>query len=296
MVFNGEESFLVMANLREKVVERYLVYLLVVLTLAWPLIFNVELQPAYMKTADSAYSKVTELSGHDAVVVAIDFGPGTSAENKPQAKLIIEHLMRNRIPFAVTSLYVLASPYLKELPEEISRELHKEDPTQVWEYGRDWVNFGYLPSGSIQLQSLSKSDDWSEYLKFDAFGTSMKEIEVMGRFKTLSNVSMLVEITGLQGLLSAWLQFFQSSKHTPKFIHGCTSISIPEAFAFFSSGQLSGLFEGIAGAAWYEHLLKERFSNRDMVTAHRVNTGVSFAQILIVLLVIFGNLKGFIRK
>lgn len=278
--------------------ERNIVFGLIILVLSFPLISKVELRPAKMKTAEDAYSYLSGKSAKVAgsVVVAVDFGPGTSAENKPQAKVVIEHLMRNRIPFALTSLYVLASPYLKELPLEIAEDLKKEDPSQTWEYGRDWVNFGYLPSGAIQLQSLAKSDDWRAFLKFDAFGIPMSDIPVMDKFKTLSDVSALVEITGLQGLLSAWLQYFQTEKHTPKFIHGCTSISIPEAFAFYSSGQLTGLFEGIAGAAWYEQRMREDNPNRILNLAQTVNTGVSFAQILIVVLVLFGNLKRFIWR
>lgn len=275
--------------------ERNVVYVLILLVLALPLLFKIELKPAFSKTADNAFNLVSKLDGASSVVVAIDFGPGTSAENKPQAKLVIEHLMRKRIPFALTSLFVLASPYLKELPKEIAELLHKENPNQTWEYGKDWVNLGYLPSGAMQLQVLSKSDSWKEYLKFDAFGTPMSDIPVMDKFDKISDVAALVEITGLQGLMSVWLQYFHADKHTPQFIHGCTSISIPDAFAFYSSGQLSGLFEGIAGAAWYESRMNGEFLERNLSISNVVNTGVSFAQILIVILVIFGNLKAYFR-
>ncbi len=276
-------------------IERYVVFGLIVIVLSVPLILKVEQRPAPVRTAEDAYSYLENTENIKGVLVAIDFGPGTSAENKPQAKLIIEHLMRKRIPFALTTLYVLAVPYLKELPLEVAAELSKENPSEVWEYGKDWVNFGYLPSGTLQLQALSKSDNWVEYLKFDAFGAPMSEVLVMEKFKTISDISALVELTGLQGLLSVWLQYFQTSKHTPKFIHGCTSISIPDAFAFYTSGQLVGLFEGIAGAAWYEEKLAESIPSRTLSFAQSVNTGVSFAQILVIVLVVLGNFKGYFK-
>jgi hypothetical protein len=278
--------------------ERYIVFVLILIVLSIPVLSKVELKPAKMRTAEDAYSYLSEkdhkLSG--SVVVAVDFGPGTSAENLPQVKVVIEHLMRKRIPFALTTLYVLASPYLKDLPLEIMADLKKEDPSQTWEYGKDWVNLGYFSGGGIQLQSLAKSDDWKAFFKFDAYGTPMSDIPVMDKFRKISDVSALVQITGLQGVLSAWLQYFRNGNNVPKIIHGCTSISIPEAFAFYSSGQLTGLFEGIAGAAWYEQRMREDNANRTLNLAQTVNTGVSFAQILIVVLVIFGNLKRFIWR
>lgn len=277
--------------MKSKSGERRIVFLLVVLCLLPPVVMGVRLQPAPMKTAESTFSYMNGLKREDekVVFVAVDFGPGTAAENKPQTKLVIEHLMRKRIPFLVGTIYVLASPFLQELPREVAAQLEEEMPGEKWEYGRDWVNVGFMPNGLISVQSLAKSKDWWDYLKFDADGNSVSELPLMSSVKSIKDVSTLVQITGLQGVFSVWLQFFQTTSYTPAMVHGCTSITIPEAYIYFSSGQIRGFFEGIAGAAWYEHKLKELYPKRVIDSAQAVNTGTSFAQLLVFALVFVGN-------
>jgi hypothetical protein len=272
--------------------ERRIVFLLVILCLLPPIVLGMKLPPAPLSTADTAFNyieKEPEAGKGHVVVVAVDFGPGTAAENKPQAKVIIEHLLRKRIPFALTSIYVLATPFLQELPLEIIEELREEMPDESWEYGRDWVNLGYLPGGFMEVQSLARAKDWRIHLKTDAAGNVLSELPIMESLKSIRDVRGLVQITGLIGTFSAWLQFFQIKGHIPVMLHGCTSITIPDAYMFYASGQMHGLFEGIAGAAWYEHRMNEAFPERVIDSAQSINTGTSFAQILVVLLVLLGN-------
>ncbi|HMO17994.1 MAG TPA: hypothetical protein PKA63_11925 [Oligoflexia bacterium] len=285
--------------------ERRIIYFLLVLVILVPIVSGVRLKPAPMKTAnvtfeyiDSLGVKVSDTNPEikrsetkpGAVVLALDFGPGTAAENKPQAKLVIEHLMRKRIPFVLTSIYVLAAPFLQQLPLEIAEALEAEMPGEKWVYGKDWVNIGFMPNGIISIQSLAKSKDWWGYLKFDVEGRSISELPIMQNIKSIHDISTLVQITGLQGVFSAWLQFFQIDGAVPVLIHGCTSITIPEAYNFFTSGQLRGFFEGIAGAAWYEQRLYQEYPDRKIDAAMVVNTGTSFAQLFVFGMVIFGNL------
>ena len=60
----------------------------------------------------------------------MDFGPSTKGENQPRAKAVVEHLMRKRIPVIVFSLYYLAEPFLKSVPEEVARQLEREHPAR----------------------------------------------------------------------------------------------------------------------------------------------------------------------
>jgi hypothetical protein len=86
------------------------------------------------------------------------------------------------------------------------------------------------------------------------------------------------------------VQFFQKKGYRPTLVHGCTSITIPEAYIFLDSGQLNGLLEGIAGAAWYSEVLRKHFpasDNRDLLVT---NTALSGAHIMIILLIVIGNL------
>ncbi len=274
-------------------IDRRIIFLFVAISLAIPVILDLKLRPASMETGSFFFETVEKLSTGDGkiVLISMDWGPGTSAENQPQTMVAMEHLMRRRIPFAVISTYNLAPPFLKEIPLEVAKRLNKEFPGERWEYGKDWVNLGFRPNAVIMVQALAKSENIKEKLHTDANGTPLDDIPVMQKVKTIKDISMLMEFTGLVGMLDLWLQFFGTDEYRPPFVHGCTSISIPEAFIFYSSKQIVGLFEGIAGAAWYETLLSEKFLTRSPETvAIKANTGVSYAQIIVMGFIVFGNI------
>jgi len=273
------------------------IYLIVLVALAAPLFFQLRLPPARMKAAEDVYAQIEKISpaAGKLVVIAADWGPGTSAENRPQTELIVEHLMRKHVPFALISLYQLAPPMLKELPVSVAERLAKELPGETWEYGKDWVNLGYQVNGVLSLQSMAKASDIQEVLKADAFGTPLSEIPVTKFFKSIRDVQALVHITGLVNVFNYWLQFFRTEGFAPPLLHGCTSISIPDAYMYYSSKQVLGFFEGVAGAAWYDKLLNKTYPSREEV-ATRVNTGLGVAQLVILGLIVLGNIGHFMSR
>ena len=278
-------------------IDRRLIFLFVGISLTLPLLFDLTMRPAPMRAAEALFAEVDRLQAAPGklVFIAADWGPGTQGENKPQTMLVMEHLLRKRVPFALISLYQLASPMLKELPEEVLANLKKDLPNETWEYGKDWVNLGYQPSGLIAVQNMAKAENIQTVLKADANLTPLADLPITKEFHSLRDVQMLVQITGLVGVFNSWLQFFQTEGYSPPMVHGCTSISIPDAYLYYASKQIVGFFEGVAGAAWYDELLSKHYPNREEV-AKRVNTGLAYAQLLILALVVLGNLHSMVSS
>ena len=279
-------------------IDRRVIYILVAIALAIPLIFDWSLPPAPMKSADSFYAAVSDLKPQPGkiVLIAADWGPGTKAENEPQTGVAIEHLMRKRIPFALITTYALATPFLDSVPEEIAKKLSAENPAEKWEYGKDWVNLGYRFGGYQMIQGLAKTEDLSALLKTDARGTPLRLIPCFSTVKSIRDVLMLMEFTGLVGVFNDWVQFFQTEAYRPAFVHGCTSITIPEAYLFLSSKQIVGLHEGVAGAAWYEKLLDRDFPHRKGGAALRKNTSLAVAHLVIIAFIFLGNLGYMLKR
>lgn len=278
-------------------IDRRFIYLFVALSLAIPLKIDVALPPAHMKTADSFYQTLETLERRDdkIVLIAMDWGPSTQAENRPQTAVVLEHLLRKRIPFALISITPYAVPYLESLPQEIIQKIQTELPQEKWEYGVDWVNLGFQPGGTIMIQSFAKATDLHEVLRTDATGTPLSEIACFKKIKTLENISTLIEITGLVSAFNYWIQFFQSAEYRPAVLHGCTSITIPEAYIYYASKQIVGLHEGVAGAAWYEKLLSDHYPSRKTGEALKTNTSLAVGHTLILILILLGNI-GMIRR
>lgn len=278
-------------------IDRRWIYLLVFVSLAVPTWFRWQLPPAQMKTSDAFYQAIEQLpaQSNKLALVAADWGPSTQAENKPQTEVAIEHLMRRRIPFALVSLIPYAQPFLENVPKEIAAKLKKELPGEEWHYGKDWVNFGYQPNALASIQGIAKAGLLSEFWKTDVAGTPYSDIPCLKEVKTIKDILMLIEITGSIGTFNFWIQFFRSDDYRPPFVHGCTSITIPEAHIYLASKQLVGLLEGAAGAAWYEKLLTDHYPGRELGTAIRTNTTLAVAHLLIILLIVIGNIATFVR-
>ena len=191
---------------------------------------------------------------------------------------------------------------MREIPDRVAKRLNSEDPTEKWEYGKDWVNLGYRPAMSAMIQKMAAAQDLRQTLGVDARGTPLAEVPCMRNVKNIKNVKLLAEFTGLVGALDSWLQFFQTSDYRPPMVHGCTSITIPEAYIYLDSGQLVGLHEGVAGAAAHSQLLTgarladgtPKYKNRGPDSAIVTNTALAVAHVVIIVLIVLGNLGMFL--
>lgn len=271
--------------------DRRIIYIFIALALSLPSVMHKSMKPAEIASATKAYEMIESLSPEKAVLISLDWGPNTLAENKPQSEVIIEHLLRRRIPFAIMSAYALAAPFLDSLPFEIARKLEKELPDQKWHYGKDWVNLGYQPGTVLMIQGIARASDLPAHLKSDAKGTPLASLPAFAKVHTLQDIQALVQISSLSGMMSLWVQFFQAGNHRPLFLHGCTSISIPEVYNYLLSGQLTAAHEGVAGAAWHDYLLSEKFPAREPTSAISTNTSLSFAQLVIMAFILLGNIS-----
>jgi len=272
--------------------DRRAIYAAVALALVVPLLLKWALPPAEMEQARKFHSAVEALPSDDngIVLIAADWGPATKAENEPQTEVLIEHLMRRRVHFALVSVIAEAEPFLRDIPERVVKRLTTEDPRERWEYGKDWVNLGYRAGRSAMIQKLAAAPDIRQTLGVDALGTPLNEVPCMRNTRNIRNVRLLAEFTGAVGVCDEWLQFFQTSAYRPPMAHGCTSITIPEAYIFVDSGQIVGLHEGVAGAAAHSALLKERYKERAPDTAIVMNTALAVAHVAIIVLIVLGNL------
>ena len=277
---------------------RRIIYLVMILAVGLPIVFGISQKPSRLVSAERMYDVVekVQVQPGEVAMVWFDFGPNTIAENEPQAMVLIEHLFRRRIPVILMSQYQQAERFLTSIPKEVARRLEQEMPGQYWRYGEAWVNVGFRPGGAIFIQSLVNAIDLAKFLGRDANGMPITHYPAFARVGGVERVKLVGEITGLVGVFDTIIQFFQKNEYRPTIVHGCTSITIPEAYIFLDSGQLKGLLEGIAGAAWYSEVLKKFHpdsENRELLVT---NTALSAAHIVLILLIVLGNIVPFVER
>lgn len=277
---------------------RRLIYLVMILAVGLPIIFGVSQKPSRLVSAERMYDVVDSVSVQpgEVAMVWLDFGPNTIAENEPQATVLLEHLFRRRIPVILLSQYQQAERFLTSIPNEVAQRLEAEMPGQHWRYGEAWVNVGFRPGGAIFIQSMVSASDLSKFLGRDVNGMPLMHYPTFAAIGGVERVKLVGEITGLVGVFDNIVQFFQKSEYRPTLVHGCTSITIPEAYIFLDSGQLKGLLEGIAGAAWYSEVQKEKHPKSENQKLLVTNTALSAAHIVLILLIVAGNIAPFIQR
>lgn len=271
---------------------RRAIYLLMIIAVAVPVLFGFSQKPSRLISAERMYSVIESLriEAGDVAMVWLDFGPNSIAENEPQAVVIIEHLFRRKVPVVLLSQYQQSEGFLRRVPEEIAKRLESEYPGQTWRYGEAWINAGYKPGGALMIQALVNSGDIAKYLGRDVTGMPIANYPKFASIGGIERVKLVAEVTGLVGVFDTIVQFFQKNGYRPTLVHGCTSITIPEAYIFLDSGQLHGLLEGIAGAAWYSEVLKSHFPQSNNQKLLVTNTALSAAHIMIIALIAFGNI------
>jgi hypothetical protein len=263
-----------------------------ILAVGLPIVFGISQKPSRLVSAERMYDVVekVQVQPGEVAMIWLDFGPNTIAENEPQAQVLIEHLFRRRIPVVLLSQYQQAERFLTKIPNEVAKRLEAEMPGQQWRYGEAWVNAGFRPGGAIFIQSMVNAADVSKFLGRDVNGMPISHYPAFSAIGGVERVKVVGEITGLVGVFDNIIQFFQKNEYRPTIVHGCTSITIPEAYIFLDSGQLKGLLEGIAGAAWYSVVLKEHFPNSENKELLVTNTALSAAHIVLILLIVLGNI------
>src|ERR1043165_5983403 len=71
--------------------------------------------------------------------VGVNWSAATQGENRPQTRVIFQHLMSRHVKFVFQGF----DPQAPDLSEELAEELA---PQYGYQYGRDWVNLGYRPT------------------------------------------------------------------------------------------------------------------------------------------------------
>lgn len=271
---------------------RRLIYLIMIVAVAAPILFGISQRPSRLVSAERMYDVIENVKAQpgEVAMVWLDFGPNTIAENEPQAMVMIEHLFRRRIPVILLSQYQQSERFLSRVPQAVARQLEAEMPGQTWRYGEAWINVGYKPGAAIFMQSLVNASNVSDFLGRDVNGMPISQYPPFASIGGIERVKVVGEVTGLVGVFDTIIQFFQKKGYRPTIVHGCTSITIPEAYIFLDSGQLNGLLEGIAGAAWYSEVLKSAHPSSDNSRLLVTNTALSAAHLVIIGLIIVGNI------
>ncbi|MCX6374970.1 MAG: hypothetical protein NTU88_02830 [Armatimonadetes bacterium] len=256
-------------------IDRRIMYLLLAVVIAGPLIWGLDLPIVVSPAVRGVYDTVEKMPSDKLAIIVIYWGSGTTAENKPQVEALMRQMMMQGKKFTVLAFDPQGSQFSYDSAKSISKELKKT-------YGKDWLHFGYRPGTNLVPLQLSFPKDVIGVFETDINGKKLSEIPAMRGIKTIKDIGLIADTTSV-GELDTWIAYIYGPYRTP-LVYAPTAVIAPEGFNPLDAGQIKGMLTGMKGAAEYEHLLKCKGF------ATRAAGSLSSSHLLIILLIIAGNI------
>jgi len=257
--------------------DRRWIYLLVALSVIFPLIVPMSFKISITPEARQLYEAIESLPDSSVIMLTFDYYPSTVAETEPMAIAALHHLFRKNCKLVTLSTVPLGGP---SMAERVTRTI-AEKYNKV--YGVDFVNLGYKANYVAVLKGMGTSIE--SIYPTDNSGTPLSKLALMKKVKNYNDISFIYVVAD-NDIVTYWISIVNAQYGTPVGA-GVTAVSAPKYYAFISSGQMTGLLGGMKGAAEYELLV------RAQGMAEKGMGMQSVVHLMIILMVIMGNIAFF---
>ncbi len=258
---------------------RQLIFVLIALSVAIPLVIKLGLPNEVTSEVMQVYDEISRLDSGSVVLISFDHEASSLPEVKPMAQAILRHCFERKLK--VIGLALLAEG--TAIGEQILRQTADEYGAV---YGRDYVFLGFRPQ--YQAAILGMGEDIRRVFPEDYENTPLSRIPLMRKIKNYDDLALLISVA--DGDMPVWWVDYAVSRYHKKLACASTAVMATSFYPFLSAGQMVGLIGGLKGAAEYEMLIdKPGMGQRGM-------DAQSVCHLVIILLVIAGNVGYFTRK
>jgi hypothetical protein len=252
--------------------DRRVIFVLIALATALPLLFPVNLPISVSPRVQAAFDTIDKLPAGSYVLMSLDYEPDIMAELQPMSIAVLRHCFRKGLKPVVLTLYP-AGPGLIERALAVASTAEKKTRNV------DFVFLGYK-SGS-QSVILGLGESIRTMFPTDFWGTPLDEIPMMRGHNSYADFPLVINLSG-SAIADYYIRIAATRFRRPMVL-GATAVMTTDYYPYLSSGQILGLIGGMKGAAEYERL------NDFFGDARRGMDAQSLVHVVIVLLVIVGN-------
>jgi len=262
--------------------ERHLVYVILFLAVALPLIFPIGWKTEASPIVKMAWDLVETAPRNSTVLISFDYEASTVTELNPMAVAMIEHAWSKGQRIVATALW----PQGSQMTTMAFDEARKAYPDK--KAGIDYVNLGYKPGGMVTILALANS--FKEIYPSDDNGTPLEKLPIMNGINRLTDLAWICSLSSGTPGLKEWVMVAHDKYNIPV-TGGTTAVSAPGFLPYVNEQkQLTGLLGGLKAAAEYEILIGKVGPATTKMDAQ------SIAHILILLLILLGNIKAYRRR
>lgn len=269
--------------------DRRWIFIAVAIAVFVPMLFNVECRQVSTPIVEGIFDKIESIPAGSRVLLSFDYGPSTVPEIQPMADAIIRHCLERDIKIIFTALWATGQNLLTSTLVDV---IQAEYPDKV--YGTDYINFGYKAGNQGVINVIVT--DFFKMFPTDVEGAPAREMPIMQGFKNLKDVELIVSFGGGFPGIKEWIQF-AGDVGSIAIAGGSTAVSSPLLYPYYPQ-QLVGLMGGIKGAAEYESILTNQYSNlaNMPLPGSEMMGPQTVAHIVIMLFIVIGNLSYFMTR
>lgn len=272
-------------------IDRRYLYVLLFILVSIPILNPLKLPIPISQLTRDVYDITEALPAGSIVISSFDYGPSTIPENRPQSKAHLFHCRELGLKVVATAFWPSGAP----IGNDVLAEVYGPEFPDVPEYGTSIVYLGYIPGAEVGMQTFG--DDTFSAKGTDHYGAAVGDLPLMQECRSAADFDLWAEWTsGTPGERQV-IQFVQGRHGGPSavpIVAGSTAVSVPGMMPFYSSGQITGILNGLAGAGEYEKLL---FDDYDYPFEQGPGLDAqSVAHSLVIVFVIIGNLGYAISK
>lgn len=251
---------------------RGIAFVLVFLAVTFPLLFPLNITDRISPETERFKSLIDSLPSGSVVMVSFDHEASTIAEVRPLSVALIRHLFSRDIRVIGLALFAEGTAIGNQILTSTAKEFGKE-------YGREWVFLGFRPQ--YQSAILGLGDSIRQVFPRDYYRHPTSELPLLTEVPNYSKIALVVSVAD-GDLANYWVEYAHSRFNVP--VAGMvTAVMMTSYLPYLASGQLSGLVNGLKGAAEYERLL-----NRPGAAVRGMDAQ-SLAHLIIFGLIIVGN-------
>lgn len=263
----------------KKLTARHIVFLLILVAVTLPLLFNLSLRNDVTPETQHFYTNIDTLAAGDALIISFDFEASSLPEVRPLAIALLRHAFSHDLRIIGMSLFAEGTALGQQLVRQVAKEYGKK-------YGVDWVYLGFRPQRESAILSLGQSIT-AEFPR-DYFGSPTKSMPIFQHIDRYADVASVISIAD-GDMPSYWIEY-AVSRHHVRLQAAVTATMATSFYPYLQSGQLKGLLAGLKGAAEYESLIKHKGGGARGLYA------LSVSQFVVVLVILAGNVVERVRR
>jgi hypothetical protein len=258
-------------------VDRRIIYVLLFIVCFIPMANPIGIPLEVNETTQMVYDIVEGLNpSSDKVLFVMDYSVGGSADVHPQAVAVAKHLAKRGIPTVMVAFVNDGTMFAEQIITSLGDQVV---------YGTDVINLGYMAGMETAVKAFVEAPKTA--FNVDFRGNSVASQPIMANVSSIRDFSFIIDFqTGQPG----YQDFLRQLPPGMSYAAGIVTVSVPNVMPYLNSGQLSGLLQGLRGAAEYEVLLREPGEGSARMDAQ------SMAHVVIIAFILIGNAAYFLSR